>query len=149
MTTITDPTDLEEMFKDNYDYLNIPGNYVTLGSNELTGVKVKMSCVDGMPYLFVEVDGIIEFETETVSMNDAEEEYKDIVKSYFDDDTQARYEYDNYEVIKECILDSAYSLISDIFQTSPESLGIDEDGLENVADLVGRFVEDFYISKRV
>lgn len=149
MTTITDPTDLEEMFKDNYDYLNIPGNYVTLGSDELTGVKVKMSCVDGMPYLFVEVDGIIEFETETVSMTDAEEEYKDIVKSYFDDDIQARYEYDDYEVIEESILDSAYALISDIFQTPPENLGIDEDGLENVADLVGRFVEDFYISKRV
>lgn len=158
MITITPPDELENVFKSNFKLFGDGDSSVVLADNENLGIQIKMSKVNDLPYIYVEVDGDMEYETETISIEDAIDEYSYLLGVYIDEGGfETDSESDEYE--RENALESDYDfdaqirdMIYDLFGLmlgeSPAKYDVDDQDLDDFECISYRYLEDFIIPKK-
>lgn len=139
MTVHVQPEGLWDFFKENRQ--SLLDNYMLIAEEQESLIEVYLTEERGFPYLRVEVDGQCEYERDTVSKLDAEEEYKEILSIFFGfedaEDGDGVFSYDDIMRLNE-VHEAAYEFMAVLTgEPSAESM-ISEDDID---DIVGALVE--------
>lgn len=139
MTVHVQPERLWDFFKENRQ--SLLDNYMLIAEEQESLIEVYLTEERGFPYLRVEVDGQCEYERDTVSKLDAEEEYKEILSIFFGfedaEDGDGVFSYDDIMRLNE-VQEAAYEFMAVLTgELSAESM-ISEDDID---DIVGALVE--------
>lgn len=133
------PEELWDFFNENKQSLS--DNYMLIAEKQESLVEVYLTEERGFPYLRVEVDGQCEYEMNSVSKLDAEEEYKEILSVFFcsdgDEDGDGVFSYDDIMRLNE-VQEAAYEFMAVLTEEPSTQSMISED---DINDIVGAVVE--------
>lgn len=139
MTIHVSPEKLWSFFTENRQSLS--NNYMLIAEDKEGLVEVYLTEENGFPYLRVEIDGLCEYERNSVSKLDAEEEYKEILSVFFcpdgDGDGDGVLSRDDIMRLNE-IQEAAYEFMSVLTEESSEESLISEDEID---DIVSTLIE--------